>query len=115
MNELSNTPDKDELIRVLGKKDNRFRVAQALFFAILVIGLVVLIIFSLRQQSQNTKLLQEQALSSEQSSQQIKDLQNHIDCVVSLFTEPNRTNLVITDITKCQVTDTSNGQTQRIN
>lgn len=110
-----NEPSRDELINALGKKDNRFRIAQAFFFVALAAGLITLIVFSLKQQSQNTKLLQEQTQISRQSTQQIQDLQNHIDCVVSLFTEPNRTNLVISDITKCQVTDTTNGQTQRIN
>lgn len=60
----------------------------------------------LKQQQQTVEALN--SLSKEQKSQ-IDQLQQHIDCVVSLFTQPNRLNLVITDISNCKLTSTNSG------
>ena len=114
--------DTTELLRQIERKDALFRITQTSFFVGVLIALAVLLLFSYNLQSQNHALLDNQtamlksnnqltkALQSDvndlqkSNSAQLTDLQNHIDCIVSLFANPNHTNLVISDIQSCQLT-----------
>lgn len=49
------------------------------------------------------KTLSALARNSKIRTQQIHELQTHIDCIVELFTQPNRANLTITDINDCKI------------
>jgi hypothetical protein len=41
--------------------------------------------------------------NSQQRTTQLTGLQNHIDCIVELFQQPNRADLTITDLQDCQI------------
>ena len=106
-----------ELIDRVNNQNNRFRVASVVFGAVTILGLIVLLLVCLgtlsgvnRQLSQQKKLLDSQqqilsriSASSQQRTRQINDLQNHINCIVELFQQPNRQNLTITDLQGCQI------------
>lgn len=112
-----------ELIAQLEAKDRHFRAASVLFGVLLIAAVVTLLFIGLNtlqgvrsQLSEQRKLLdsQQQILakiqdSSKQRTAQINDLQNHIDCIVELFRQPNHTNLTITDVQSCQLTAASSG------
>lgn len=98
------------LIQDIERKDRRFRVAQAVFFVLIAGLLTVLLVGNYRQGDQNqkviagqTKTLKTLTASAKQRTEQIGDLQKHIDCIVALFQEPNRASLIITDIENCSL------------
>jgi len=118
---LPDTNDTHELLRRIEVKDRKFRVAQAIFSAAMITALIILLAATYRLQNENNNLLKAQSATLAQAkattdqlkandkhnAQSLQDLQNHIDCIVNLFTQPNRASLVITDITSCQLTATS--------
>lgn len=55
----------------------------------------------INQTSNITKQLQS---NSAQRTQQIQTLTDHIDCIVTLFGQPNRQELKISDIQNCKIT-----------
>src|SRR5882762_771350 len=89
-------------------------IARTLFTVIAITGVLILFI---NQQRNNTTQLQQLtnitkqqkttidnlAANSKQSTMQIQDLQKHIDCIVELFQQPNRANLILGDLTNCQI------------
>lgn len=109
-----------ELIAQLEAKDRHFRAASVLFGMLLIAAVVTLLFVGLstlrgvRSQLTEQKSLldsQQQILariqeSNTQRTAQINDLQNHIDCIVELFRQPNHNNLTITDLQSCQLTST---------
>jgi hypothetical protein len=113
----------DKLDQELHSRTKRLRVAQLLLILVILTGLGFLIIANYRLttannklQSQNIQLIKEQKSTldtlinlGKERSQQINNLQNHIDCIVTLFSKPNRLNLTITDITTCQLTSGTTG------
>ena len=99
-----------DLLHDIEIKDRRFRYTQTLFFFLVSAMLAILLIASYRQQADSKNVISGQsktlsALSSNSTkqTQQINDLQKHIDCIVALFQQPSRANLVITDIENCSL------------
>jgi len=99
-----------DLLSDIEIKDRRFRFTQTLFFFLVALMLVVLLVASYQQQVGVKKVTTGQtktlaALTTEGKSQtdKINDLQKHIDCVVALFQQPDRSSLVISDIENCSL------------
>lgn len=119
--------DTHQLLRQIERKDALFRRTLATFLGSILIALCLLLLFIYHIQSINHQLLQNQDRLLAQNTtltEQLKhdvsglnnntnmrliDLQNHIDCIVSLFQQPNRTNLVISDIQNCNLSSTPGG------
>lgn len=84
-----------------------------IFYFLDVVKLVLLFTLFLVFVNFNAKLSQEvkvtKAISTQlasnakQRTSQINKLQNHIDCIVSLFGQPNRSSLVIKNIEDCNL------------
>lgn len=95
------------MIKPQKPKINTARVFYFLDVVKLVLLFTLFLVFvnfnaKLSQEVRITKDLSTQiASSSTQRTAQLHELQNHIDCIVSLFTQPNRSNLVIQDIKSC--------------
>ena len=110
-----------ELLARVENRNRMFKIASVIFGVVLVGGLSMLLIIGLNTlQGVNNQLTQQKALldsqnkilsrikdSSDQRTQQIKDLQQHIDCVVELLRNSNRDSLKITDIQQCKITKVS--------
>jgi hypothetical protein len=108
-----------DLISEIERKDRRFKFASVVFGAICTAGMAVLLIVGVytlagvNQQLGSQKVLLESqnkilstiSASSKQRTRQINDLQDHINCIVSLFQQPNRSQLTITDLENCQLTN----------
>lgn len=119
--------DTTHLLREIERKDALFRLLQTMF-GVVLFGLILLLLFqSYAVQSENHQLLQNQqkmvengvstinAIKASQEKSEadnkarLTDLQHHIDCIVSLFQQPNRASLSITDITTCQLSSSALG------
>lgn len=110
-----------ELVERVENRNRRFKLASIVFGAVLTAGLAVLLVIGLitlqgvnNQLAQQKRLLtsQQQILSqiqksSNQRTQQLADLQQHIDCIVALFQKPNHQQLTITDLEDCQIDRTN--------
>lgn len=106
-----------ELVERVENRNRRFKLASVVFGAVLTAGLAVLLVIGLitlqgvnNQLAQQKKLLtsQQQILSqiqksSNQRTQQLADLQQHIDCIVALFQQPDRSELTISDLENCKI------------
>lgn len=111
-----------ELVARIEAKNYRFKVAGFVFAGCLMAGLAVLLVLGLSTlNGVNTQLTQQKTLlnsqklvldkisgASKQRTAQINDLQNHIDCIVELFRQPNRQSLTIKDINGCQFDSNGN-------
>jgi hypothetical protein len=111
-----------ELIATIEAKNHKFKIAGFIFAGCLTVGLVVLLVLGLStldgvnaQLAQQKQLLnsQKQILTSikdgsDQNAGHVKDLQNHIDCIVELLRQPNRASLTIKDINSCQFDSNGN-------
>lgn len=110
------------LIKDIEAKDRRFRLALGVFAAILFIGVVTLLALGYQLSAANSKLIttanqtltnQSKVLNQLQSvskarTDQISELQQHIDCIVALFGSPDRSKLVISDIEQCKLSNATN-------
>lgn len=126
-----------EILATLHAKDRRFKAFSVVFFMAVAVGLVALLLIGLNtlqgvnnQLHSQQKLLSQQAktlsavsAAAKQRSVQINDLQNHIDCIVELFQQPNRASLTITNLQGCELTGSggvkaggtnSDGTTQKV-
>jgi hypothetical protein len=111
-----------ELIATIEAKNHKFKIAGFVFAGCLTIGLVVLLVLGLSTlDGVNTQLSQQKQLlnsqreiltsiksGSDQNAGHVKDLQNHIDCIVELLRQPNRASLTIKDINGCQFDSNGN-------
>jgi len=52
---------------------------------------------------QTNKLLSQSTHNAAERTKQIRDLQDHIDCIVLLFQKPSRASLVISDVENCKI------------
>lgn len=91
--------------------------AVYLLIAVVILTWASLFVTVLNQSSNTNRILREDtsilksqkqiidnlAKNSAQRTVQLNKLQNHVDCVVSLFTRPNRANITITDISTCHL------------
>lgn len=121
--QLPDTADTHELLRRIETKDSKFRIAQAVFFVLVIGALITILTLVYNIQNANHDLLKTQSKSLDSQEQiinqlndngkantkQLDSLQQHIDCITALFQQPNRAQLTLTDITTCQFT--SNGGT----
>jgi cell division protein FtsB len=105
MNEVSHA-----LLRDIEVKDRRFRFVQTLFFFLVAAMLGVLLLASYKQQANTQRVIEGQTKTlntlthvAKQRTDQINDLQKHIDCVVALFQQPNRASLRISDLENCSL------------
>lgn len=103
------------LIKNIEAKDRRFRVAQVIFLAVIITSILALLFLGYQQQLANQKLIASQEIAlnkltngAKQRTEQINDLEQHIDCIVLLFQSKNRANLVISDVESCKI-DTVTG------
>ena len=103
-----------DLIRQIERKDQRFRMFQAISVTIIGILIIILLLINIQSQQQNHKLLAQNVKivnqlrsNSKQRTKQINDLQHHIDCIIDLFQIPNRTTFYITDPTTCHIENTN--------
>lgn len=111
-----------ELVARIDNLNRRFKIASVIFGAVLLVGLVAILVIGLQtlqgvdtQLSSQKKLLnsQQQVLAnikagSDQNATNVKDLQNHIDCIVELLRQPNRSSLTIKDLNGCQFDSNGN-------
>lgn len=111
-----------ELIATVEAKNHRFKIAGSVFAGCIAIGLVILLILGLSTlDGVNTQLAQQKQLlrsqqqvldkinfNGKQRTAQINDLQNHIDCIVELFRQPNRQSLTIKDLNSCEFDSNGN-------
>jgi cell division protein FtsB len=111
-----------ELMATIEAKNHKFKIAGFVFAGCLMAGLIILFILGVNtlqgvdtQLTQQKKLLnsQQQILASikagsDQNATHVKDLQDHIDCIVELFRQPNRQNLTIRDLNSCQFDSNGN-------
>lgn len=113
--------DQDEVIRRIEQRDMAFRISQSVFAVMMVSALVFLIAQVYSIQKQNNDLLKRQEVLVTQNTQltkslesdvselkqndqkQLSELQNHIDCIVHLFQQPNFTSLKINDVQNCNL------------
>lgn len=116
-------PTVESLVARVENRNRRFKVASVVFGAVLTAGLALLLIIALNTlQRVNTQLVSLKKLSTSQSqiltkisgasvqrTAQINDLQQHIDCVVELFQQPNRASLTITDLEGCKLSTVNSG------
>lgn len=72
-----------DLVKTLEHKDKLYNAVNVTLRILTLIGVVILLILS---------------------GVQTERLQNHIDCIVSLFTHPNRQQLIVSDIEHCKIT-----------
>lgn len=99
------TQSIEDLIRTIERKDRRFRVAQALFLAIIALAVAGVLLaqfhtisefrHSSEQQSDTILQLQREAKESD------KRAADHLACIARFFANPDRQDTVITDIDKC--------------
>lgn len=101
-----------QLIDRVNSQNRRFRVASVVFGAVTVLGLLLLVLICLstlsgvnRQLEQQKKLLDSQAkilssvqASGDQRTEQLRNLQSHIDCIITFFGLPNRSSLSIQNV-----------------
>jgi hypothetical protein len=119
-----------ELEDTIRDQDRKFRVFNAIFSGVVIIGLLVLVLIgwnntagikqqlikSNQQLAAQKKTLdsQKQILSSIKSSsdertKQINQINQHLDCIVEFFGQSNRTNKSISDIRKCELRNDISG------
>lgn len=109
--------DPSRLLESVNRKNTAFLVSVALLSALSFVMVVALLVLSYQAQDKTSKLLESQSKTlvtqqqiidslnghAKERSQQIDELQQHINCIVTLFTMPNRASLTITDISGCQL------------
>jgi hypothetical protein len=114
-----------DIIKDIEVKDRRFRIALTLLSLLLFLGVLLLLVLSYQQSVNNQKLIatanqtltnQSKVLSQLQAvsrarTDQITELQQHIDCIVALFGAPNRSSLVISDIEQCKLSNSNSTST----
>lgn len=61
--------------------------------------------------SASSALSQQLVKASQQRTNQINDVNRHLDCIVQFFAQPDRGNKAIDDIETCRISTTSTGQT----
>jgi hypothetical protein len=99
------------------KAEHKLRLLEALdvFKAVGIAILLILAIQTLHKQGQEieatNKIVSQLNANSHHSTSQINSLQQHIDCIATLFRQPNRAQLTITDLKNCQLTNTNSGET----
>lgn len=110
-----------ELVAELERRTKLLGIGKVALLVVVIIGLAWLIASNYKLQTENSNLQTQNAqLLSQQkktldslsknaaaSTKQINELQNHIDCIVDLFAQPNRANLTISDISTCKLTTTA--------
>lgn len=117
---VSNT-ERDNYDKSVGRLAQASQLEKLLLWFIAVIAAIGLIVTVVGVNNQNdankaaiTRQTQELAAQKKtidtlvtlgnQRSAQINDLQNHVDCLFKLATQPGHSNIAITDITGCQLT-----------
>lgn len=106
------------LIANIEKKDRRFRVAQAIFMALVALAMIVLLLLNYVQLIQKNHLLGQQGALLQQQKDSTEELKrntndrldkvdNHIDCIAKFFAQSNRAELSIADLQSCSITTTS--------
>lgn len=115
-----------ELLERVENRNRWFKIASVVFGITLLIGLIAVLIIGIstlqgvkdQLASQKTLLGSQQQIlsriqaSSNQRTKQINDLQDHINCIVALFQQPNRSALTITDLEGCQISKTNTPSSQ---
>lgn len=109
-----------ELIEDVKKKDRRFRTAQAVFMAVVVVTLAGIALAqyrtleSVQQQLAEQKILSENIKSvsddiKKDNEAQLSKLNRRLDCIVAYFAQENREALVIQDIDACVLAGVGDG------
>jgi hypothetical protein len=97
----------DQLLKTMQTKDRRFRFALFGFFTVLAImsfaGLVLTAITLNNVQLQQRQLALAVKELKENTSSELKEANEHLDCVVLFFAEPDRTNKKLSDLENCDV------------
>lgn len=112
-----------DLLQKIERKDRVFRILQAVFFALISIGLAVLIYLSYHLQLENHKLLDNQtALLSTQkaavaeleqnTTEQLSLQTRYIQCLARLLSlQTNHSSLTLDDLNTCTISVTASGAT----
>lgn len=109
---MSDHASTQDLIHRIESKDRKFRTAQSLFMIMLlaVLSGIIFVQFrtldTVRQQLVASKATATE--TSKQSKAQRDTIIRRLDCVVAFFAQPDRTNLVISDIDKCSLNPSDN-------
>ncbi len=94
-----------QLIEDIEKKDRRFRIAQSVFTALILIVLTIIVTAQYRtlqavqaQLRQQKQIAREATITSENNQSTIL---RRLDCMTTFFTQTDRTNLTIQNIDRC--------------
>lgn len=104
---MSDHLSTQQLIQQIEKKDRRFRTAQSIFMALLMITLIFLVslvfrtLDSVKQQLEGQKNIVAQFKEEEEA--QLQKITRRLDCMVVFFSTPDRQNLTIEDIERCSL------------
>lgn len=109
----------DDIFREIEVKDRRYRIVIGFAAFLTALILIIILILQYQQTVSNQKVIaaQDKTLSTlvataKVRSNQINQLQQHIDCVVELFQTKNRTNYVISDVENCKIDNVTTGETK---
>ncbi len=104
-----------ELIHSIEKKDRRFRVAQTVFMIAILIPVAIGGYFLATNQTKERIAREEQTSQIiDRQSEKIDDLTNRLRCLAVFFSEPDRANLIITDIDQCFTQRIDNGDIRKL-
>lgn len=99
-----------QLIAKVESKDRKFRMAQAVFMAIIFVILAGVIVVQLRtlngvqeQLKQQEILLNEQKKNTDEIKNTTANVSKQIDCIAQFFAMRNRTEVTIEDLENCRI------------
>lgn len=99
-----------ELIATIEQKDRRFRTAQAVFMAFLLLSLLAVVFVQLRTLAGVQEQLKQQGVLLEAQRENTEDLKSttakvsrQIDCIAEFFTQRDRSTATIKDLEQCVI------------
>jgi len=96
--------DHQQLLSVIRQKDRRFRIVSYIYATTIVAGLCVLLIVGLVNLNRANAQLDLIQATGKVQSQQIHEVNQHIDRIAQFFTRTDRTSAAINDIDRCIIT-----------
>lgn len=102
---MSNQAEVEGLIRDIERRDIRFRRSQTVFVVSLIVGIIVLLILMIQVLSgigrQLTALDEARAAATAQGENQLRVIEDRLNCIVKVFAESDRSEITIEDIDSC--------------
>ena len=102
---MSDHLSTQQLISQIEKKDRRFRTAQSIFMALLMVTLICLVTLVFKTlNSVEEQLVGQKGIINEikrEEADQLAKITRRLDCMVVFFSTPERQNLTIENVENC--------------